>query len=74
VWWHLHRLFRPEGAAARPVFEAAARIDQAFAFLPSLDERVRAFQSEQSLTVDGWLGRETTRVANEKLPAVLVER
>lgn len=71
-WWHLHRLLSREGANARPLFEAAAKIDQAFSHLPSFADRVRAFQQEQSLVVDGWLGRETSDRANARLPSVLI--
>lgn len=64
-WWHWDRLLAPKNAAAARIFRAAAIIDGTALGTPGFAERVRAFQTEHGLTVDGWVGEETALVALE---------
>jgi hypothetical protein len=60
-FWHFFRV--EQDIKARRLFRAAAIIDSLYPRIDSYKERVEAFQSDNGLTVDGWVYTQTIEKA-----------
>lgn len=67
VWWHYLRLFESGNARALRIFRTAGVIERLYgdAELNTFEKKVKAFQKDHKLIVDGWIGDQCVNQAEQ---------